>query len=73
MAGELDALAAIAQGLPAITATCSEAAWPHELSEPFAGKRVQILLDNDDAGRKGTEMRAESLFKHGAVVEVVTW
>jgi len=40
---------------------------------PFAGKKVKILLDNDDAGRKGTEKRALSLSQHGANVEIVSW
>ena len=72
-AGELDALAAISNGIAAITATCGETTWPDRLSMPLAGKRVQILLDNDDAGRKGTEMRAQSLARHRARVEIVTW
>jgi hypothetical protein len=73
VAGELDALAAIARGFHAVTATCGETTWPDKLSESFAGKRVQILLDNDDAGRKGTEIRAQSLARQQAKVEVVTW
>jgi hypothetical protein len=72
-AGELDALAAISHGFAAITATCGEGHWPDELSESFSGSEVVILLDADATGVKGTELRAESLVRHGATVNVATW
>ena len=73
VAGELDALAAVAAGFHAATATCSETSWPEALSESFTGKHVLILLYNDEAGKKGTEMRAQSLAQHQARVEIVAW
>ena len=72
-AGELDALAAISHGAPAITATCGEGHWPDHLSESFRGREVVILLDADTTGMKGTELRAKSLAEHGASVKVASW
>ena len=71
--GELDALALVSNGFSAITATGGASAWPHELSAAFRGKSVTILLDNDEAGRRGADKRADSLSKHGVKVEIAQW
>ena len=69
----MDALAAISQGIHAITNTCGEDTWPDQFSQQFRGKDVVVLLDHDETGRKGTEKRAESLAAHGATVSVASW
>ena len=71
--GELDALALVSHGVAAITVTGGVSTWPNELSELFYGKVVTILLDNDDAGRAGTEKRAESLTRNNATAKVPKW
>ena len=71
--GELDALALISAGIPAITATCGVTTWPDALSEKFNKKTVIILTDNDDAGRQGAQLRANSLTAAGAQVKIATW
>ena len=71
--GELDALACISHGIPAITATTGALTWPDHLSVPFKEKDVVILPDADPAGRKGAQKRAQSLRKAGAQVRVVSW
>ncbi len=71
--GELDALALISAGIPAITATCGVTTWPDSLSEKFNKKTVIILTDNDDAGRQGAQLRANSLTAAGAQVKIATW
>jgi DNA primase len=43
--GELDALALISQGIPAITITAGASVWLDELSQDFAGKHVTVLMD----------------------------
>lgn len=68
--GELDALACIAHGIPAITATCGASTWNDGLSAPFRGKQVTILMDADSTGQKGAQKRAESLRRAGAEVRL---
>jgi DNA primase len=72
-AGELDALALIAQDIPAITATCGEGTWPDILSNLLSGKSVTVLPDNDAAGHEGAMKRAFSLSRHGAKVKMAQW
>ena len=71
--GELDALALISHGIPAITATCGASTWPHSLSSAFKEKTVTLLMDHDRAGETGTQKRAESLTAVGAKVKVAAW
>lgn len=71
--GELDALAAIANGIVAITATCSVSTWNEVLSQPFKEKNVTILMDNDEAGQKGSKKRADLLVQAGAIVRMGRW
>ena len=68
--GELDALALISHGIPAITSTCGVSTWPDSLSERFEAKRATILLGHDVAGEKSREKRATSLSRCRAVVKV---
>jgi hypothetical protein len=72
-AGEMDVLALISQGIPAITATCGEGTWPDELSHHFEGRVVTIIPDNDDTGYRAAEMRAERVWRAGATVKIVEW
>ncbi|MFT7692260.1 MAG: 5S rRNA maturation endonuclease (ribonuclease M5) [Candidatus Latescibacterota bacterium] len=71
--GELDALAMSSHGISAITATCGASTWPDSLSPAFSGKEVTILMDHDDAGRRGAEKRALNLLRYGVQVKVATW
>ncbi len=71
--GELDALAAISGGVPAITTTGGVTSWKDSLSQQLAGKTLSILTDHDEAGREGAQKRAESLVGHGCVVRVARW
>ena len=71
--GELDALASIDHGIPAITTTCGVGTWPDTLSEQFKGNRVTILMDHDQAGREGAQKRAQSLAGCGVPVKVARW
>ncbi|MBA7496948.1 DNA primase [subsurface metagenome] len=53
--GELDALCAISHGLPAISVTGGANSWKEEFTPLFKGKIVNIVYDNDEAGRKGAD------------------
>lgn len=66
--GELDALVAIANGVPAITGTGGAKRWDDRWSREFEGKRVWLCYDNDEDGRKGARKAAHSLAKHAAQV-----
>ena len=71
--GELDALALISHGVPAMTVTAGVTTWPPHLSDGFHGKGVTIITDNDEPGLKGAKLRAGALSTAGAVVRVVVW
>ena len=71
--GELDALALISHGIPAITVTAGVTTWPPSTSDGFQGKDVTIITDNDEPGRKGASLRARGLSSAGAVIRVATW
>ena len=72
--GELDALASISQGIPAITLTAGIDTVPDEQqAQLFSGKRVTLLKDNDDAGRKGASKRAAALAPYAREVRIATW
>lgn len=66
--GEQDADNLVAHGLPATCNPMGAGKWRSEYAPYFQGKRVCILTDNDDAGRRHAEQVARSL--HG-VAEVV--
>ena len=59
--GELDALALISCGIPAITLTSGAATWPQSASTALQGHRVYILMDNDEAGIEGAKKRRQEL------------
>ena len=71
--GELDALATISNGIAAITATAGVQTWNDDLSRKLAGKRITILTDNDEAGRKGAEKRAALLVRRACTVLIAQW
>ena len=59
--GELDALALISCGLPAITLTSGATTWPQKASAALQEHRVYILMDNDEAGLQGAQQRKQTL------------
>ena len=59
--GEKDADALMAAGIVATTKPMGSGRWPDELSRYFAGKRVYVLPDNDEAGRKTARNTAAAL------------
>jgi 5S rRNA maturation endonuclease (ribonuclease M5) len=76
VAGELDALALISAGIPAITVTAGESTWPDRLSKQIADAGVEevvIIPDNDDTGQKGAQKRAQSLSHAGLTVRMAAW
>lgn len=67
--GELDALCARVQGFKACSVTGTGAGgWNNTFNRDFAGKRVAIIYDCDDAGRRGAIKVATLL--HNAATEV---
>ena len=72
--GELDALASISHGIPAMTLTAGADTPPDQKTAGrFAGKTVTVLMDQDEAGRKGSWKRAEALVAHARDVKVASW
>ena len=71
--GELDALAAISHGIPAITVTAGASTWPEYASEALSGKTLTIAMDHDETGCEGARKRAESLLQYGCRVSIATW
>jgi hypothetical protein len=65
-AGEPDCLALNSLGFPAITNTAGEGNWPSGASLDLAGVTVNIVEDNDPAGRKRTPVVAEWAHGNGA-------
>ena len=62
--GELDALAVISQGYPAVSGTNGAMTWQNNWSQLLKDySKVYIALDNDEAGQKGARKIAESLWK----------
>lgn len=70
--GEMDALALISIGVPAITGTAGALTWREEWSIRFKGKAVVLAYDNDEEGRTGAARVAQSLAA-GAKVFVLVW
>jgi len=69
--GEKDADNLASLGL--ITTTCSGGAakWRDEYNESFRGRKVVILPDNDEPGRKHAQQVAESLLSVASSVKVI--
>ncbi len=59
--GEFDALCGISHGLNCITVTGGAGSWRKEFTSLFQNKRVYIVYDCDEGGRKGAERVAEIL------------
>lgn len=60
-AGEMDKLIGRQHRLPTLTATAGEGTWFAAWSPLFTGKRVYIVYDCDDQGRKGARKVAAAL------------
>ena len=72
--GELDALAAISAGVPAITLTAGGSTVPTtEQLQRFAGKQVTMLMDNDEVGHAGAGKRAAALSSHARILKIADW
>lgn len=71
--GEMDALALISIGVPAITGTAGALTWREEWSIQFKGKTVTLCYDNDEEGRAGAAKVARSLQASGAKVFILVW
>ena len=61
--GELDALCAISQGLPAITRTCGALVWKSEFNKHFKDKIVNVIQDCDEPGREGAKLITQELIQ----------
>ena len=72
--GELDALALISAGVHAVTLTAgADTAPTAEDAQKFRGKIVTLLMDNDEAGRRGAERRAAVVVQHAQAVKIAHW
>jgi RecA-family ATPase len=67
--GEKDVHTAEAHGLVASSAQGQH--WTDSVAKPFAGRKVIIVPDNDDAGRESARKAAQALVKFGCDVRVV--
>jgi hypothetical protein len=59
--GELDAMLAHSQGLPALSVTGGASTWKEEWTKALRGRRVYVVPDMDKAGMKGADKKVESL------------
>lgn len=57
-------------GISATTNAGGASTWPEELNQHFADKKVFIIPDNDDPGRKHAERVAESLKETASCVQI---
>ncbi len=71
--GEMDTLAVISCGINAITTTAGAAHWTEENSKALHGKEITILMDHDEPGRKGAELRAKALVKQKCLIKIAQW
>lgn len=71
-AGEKDMAIARQGGFNAITFTGGEQAFPKLFKASFAGKRIYIIYDNDQAGKEGSRKIAAMLKDAGAIPHIVT-
>ena len=69
--GEMDAIIAHQNGLPAISCTGGAGTFRTEWGPLFAGKQVYLCYDCDDAGDKGAVKAAKVLAQHAAAVYIV--
>jgi len=74
--GETDALAAISCGIPAITTTGGASSFPRKVAQELADLGIDniiILMDHDEPGEKGAELRKARLMEVGIHSEIVHW
>jgi len=64
--GELDVLATIQAGFPAITRTGAAKVWRPQWNELFAGKRVYLCHDSDAAGVSGNRLVGRHLSRRAS-------
>jgi 5S rRNA maturation endonuclease (ribonuclease M5) len=71
--GEKDVDNLVKRGLIGTTNSGGAGKWPKDAryNEPFQGRNVAILPDNDEAGHKHAELVAETLTRVGASVKVI--
>ena len=70
--GEKDADAIAAMDLIATTNSGGEGKWSSDLVPYFAGRRVVIIPDNDDAGRKHSQLVASALYDAAQSIRILT-
>jgi hypothetical protein len=70
--GEMDCIILNQEGFNALTVTSGAGTWSPEWTILFKGKRVIMCLDNDLAGREGTQ-RVAGILAKVASVYVVKW
>jgi hypothetical protein len=71
--GELDRLALLSKGIPAITSTHGALTFKQEWCEKVGkGRKIYICYDNDEAGRKGAERVAKMLENVGNETYIIT-
>ena len=71
--GEPDCLRMLSEGYPAVTNTNGANTWEDEWRREFKGKGVVLALDNDEAGRKGTELRRKALTGIARRIDIINW
>ena len=67
--GELDALLAWSNNIPAVSSTGGAMTFTHEWAQYMSKKEVIIAYDNDDAGAKGM-VRTLGLIPHAKIVQI---
>ena len=71
--GELDAAAAISNGILAASGTAGAGTWTQEWTDAVTGRDLVLLYDNDDAGAVGARHAADRLVKAGCLVRIAHW
>jgi hypothetical protein len=71
--GEFDTLLARQNGLTAWTGTRGAKAFDAESARAFAGKKLTVLYDRDEAGRAGARKAAKLLAAEKCEVRIASW
>ena len=71
--GELDCIIAVQEGFNADTVTSGAGNWKDEFTPRFRDKRVVIVYDNDDTGRRGAQLVGRILQTVTPAVFVLAW
>lgn len=69
--GEPDCMRLWQEGIPAVTGTSGVKTFSEKLAQPLAKKKVELCLDNDDAGTTAMEKYVEVLQKVEAEVKII--